>query len=323
VSHITPRNNNYGTRFPKTIAYLEDLDAKKAFDTHEGSAYYCPYCLEKERKYGVPNPKSDTVGKLHINFTKNKGYCFRCDTAVISKKDLNSLKLYLHDLNTDEKPDLDGLPVVNLSNIPPASGFSEAMEYLQSRNKAFTKKNVDLLDLRWVDTYKTVSHPIEGTVKLHRKGIMLPLRYRGQIRSYQIRYITDEPKFRFHTMEGRRLLVNLGSIPQNSAITLCEGFYDAVALACMGFPHPVAMLGKSLSALQMAQLCELTPSHVNLCLDAPALNYGLLRGLRRRLKAMESYKSWRFPGGKDPEDFLRNNSKFKYDLDKLKLNIKL
>jgi len=309
-------------RVPKTLAFLEDAgELRKAFDTAEGAAYYCPFCYEKEKKYNVPWPKPDTTGKLFINVSKNKGYCFRCNTAVVSHADYDNLKSYITDFLNDgeERVDLQNLPVVDLSGVPPASRFQEAIDYLKSRNAFFDEQNADRLDLRWVDSYRTVNHCIDGVVKLRRKGIMVPLKYRGRIRSYQIRYITDSKKFRFHTMEGKRLLTGISDIPPYSPITLCEGFYDAVALNCMGFPNPVAMLGKSPSALQIAQLQEITPYHVNLCLDEPALNYGLLRGLRRRLKTMESYKSWRFKNAKDPEDFLKANPDYRYNLDNVKL----
>jgi len=319
---MPPSTPTHSTRFPKTLAFLEDVGTlRKAFDTAEGAAYYCPFCYDKERKYGVPHPKPDTSGKLHINAKKQKGYCFRCDTALISRKDYDSLKSHINDfLNSDEELiDLQNLPVVDLSSVPPASKFGEAIDYLKSRNSFFNEQNADKFDLRWVDTYKMVNHCIDGVVKLRRKGIMLPLKYHGQIRSYQIRYITDSKSLRFHTMEGKRLLGNIADVKPYSPITLCEGFYDAVALNCMGFPNPVAILGKSLSALQMAQLQELTPCHVNLCLDEPSLNYGVLRGLRKKLKTAESYKSWKFKNAKDPEDFLRSNPDFRYNLDGFKL----
>lgn len=302
----------------KDIVYLEDLDAKMAYKSGDETIYYCPYCLEREIKSGVKDPKPDRYGKLYINMEKKKGICFRCGIIIQSKDaSLNAVDTLIANLLQKEKEhetDPNLLPPIDLKNVPYASEVSEAMEYLRGRNPAFSEKNVKFLDLRWVETHKIVKRDNEY-VRIKRTGILVPLKYKGQYRSYQIRYVTDDKKQRFHTMSGIKIIYTIGEIPKQSAITICEGVFSAIALLCLGFPNVVALLGKTPSKLQLSQLKELCPCHINLCLDSPDLNYALLKTLKKNIRTLETWKAWRFPEG-DPEDFYKaHRETFKYSLD--------
>lgn len=297
----------------KTVAYYEDVvnNAKKAFATSEGFAYYCPYCYEKELDSGVIDPKPDTSGKLYINSEHKTGICFRCNTVIVSSTKKDRLVLELNAPEQDLSI-LSNLSEIDLSSVPPAYQSDEAMQYLSSRNVSLTSVVVKKLDLRWIDTMRTVKDLLGETQQIRRTGILAPLRYRGAIRSYQIRYITTSKKSRFHTMEGKKILWMFKEPPKYSEITLAEGVYDAIALACMGFPYPVAMLGKTLTELQIAQLRELVPYRINLCLDEYIINNAMKYTLRKQLKSTESYKMWGFSGSKDPEEYYKAHPDFRY-----------
>jgi hypothetical protein len=302
-------------RFPRTIQYYEDTisQAILVYKTNSEDCYFCPYCLDKELKYNVPDPKADEHGKLYINRILKQGICFRCNTVIVNRHteensfdavmDLlqrkSSIKQYPHEL-----------PTINIDNMILAYNIPEAMAYLKERNSAFTKHSVRKLDMRWIDCWRTIKRDKEY-VKIKSQGILTPLRFQDQIKSFQIRYLTDKKKERFYTMNGTKILFQPKKIPPQSDITICEGIYDSLALLAMGYPYPVALLGKTPSKLQEYQLQELMPQHVNLCLDKTALNYSLLGNIKKTIKTIETFKSWDFYGD-DPEKFYKKNPNFKY-----------
>ena len=112
-------------------------------------------------------------------------------------------------------------------------------------------------------------------------------------------------------MDGIKLIGTVTNIQKGSEISICEGWYDMIALLCMKFPNPICLLGKEPSAFQVHQLRDLVPIKVNYCLDEPELNYGLMKSLRKQLKSVSQQKSWNFKG-LDPEEFYNKNKDFKY-----------
>jgi hypothetical protein len=293
------------------VKYIEDLKAKIAFSNSSHNIYYCPYCLDRERDNKVRDPKPDTCGKLYIHKVKKQGICFRCNTIVVSKEDkMDMFDLFLHTTALEETVNVADLPTIDIDDIPPAYEVTEAMEYLTKRNPVFTPSIVKNLDLRWVETVRSTADGVRR-LKSTKRGILTPLRHKGDIKSYQIRYITNEKKHRFHTMQGIRLIASIGDIPRHTSISICEGFYDAVALLSMGFPNPVALLGSKPSKFQLSQLKEMIPYHINLCLDDHVLNSNLLKLLKKSIKTIETSKIWTFDG-KDPEEHFKRNKGFRY-----------
>lgn len=306
----------------RTIAYYEDLDIPVNPSSHKQLRINCPFCYDKERDSGVKTPKPDRHKSLALNTETLKGYCHRCDTVIISHKDEGKLNLGLENDEEENAINPKFLPDIDITKIPMAYENEKAMEYLKNRNIVFTPNIVKKLDFRYIETGKVVNDILEGPKQIKLLGILAPLKYNGRVKSYQIRYITNNKKFRFHTMEGKKLLYSAKPLPVFNEITICEGVYDAIACMAMGFPNVTALLGKTPSKLQMEQLKEIAPYKVNLCLDEPDLNYTLLRVLRRGIKTLERYKSWKFKGYKDPEEFYKANKDFRFNTDK-KLELKL
>lgn len=303
-------------RFPKTLKRVAKLESTLIKKTLTHDIYLCPFCYEKELKYDVKDPKPDTTGKLYIETNRNRGYCFRCCTVVFTNWSiLSSFDNLVNILQDDltQNIDIDDLPEINLSGFQGAFEIDEAMQYLLNRNPAFNKNNVRKLNLKWIDNIISIfDGSLNEWVRMRRKGILTPLTHKGLIKSYQIRYITEDKKHRFHTMDGVKLISVINDIPLGSEISICEGFYDQVALLCMGFPNPVAVLGKFPSDFQVHQLRNLVPIKVNLCMDEESINYSLGRWIKSKLRSVSSTKNWKFDA-KDPEEFYVRNQKFRYN----------
>lgn len=307
----------------RTYVVVDEFSGKKAFSTTTHDVYYCPYCLQKEIDSGVRDPKPDTSGKLYIHKEKHVGLCFRCNTVVLPARNIDDAFSNLCDSLTND-PSLDineslVMPDVNLEAFSDASEIPEAMAWFKKRNKFFTKNYIKNADLRYY-CQELIDHNGKSYFK---KGIVAPMIWKDHIKSYQIRYWTDDHAHRFHTNNGLKLLYIPLPIEPYCELTICEGVYDAHALLMMGFPNVVACLGKSLSLLQLLQLRELLPHTVNFCLDDYQCNGGIAKGLKKKVKTIENYRFFNFPDfsnmdALDPEEFLMKYEDFDYYKKQLK-----
>lgn len=307
-------------RFPKTVKRVNKLDAKDTGrTTSQGhKIYFCPFCYDKEVKYGVKDPKPDTTGKLYILESKNHGFCQRCLTAVFTNWTIENSFQKLADLVLDHYTPLDlrleNLPNIDLDSYGSAADEDWATEYLFGRNPALTPAMIRKLGLKAFSTYIGTKDEKGEFKRILRQGVLTPLVYKGETKSYQIRYLTKEKKFRFHTMDGIKLLYSITEIPQLSEITIVEGVFDLIGALGLGFPNIVALLGKTPSPYQLEQLKELCPTRINLFLDNPGLNSGLAKTLRKQIRSITKQKVWCFKWGQgdwlDPEEYFVR-SKFK------------
>jgi hypothetical protein len=164
---------------------------------------------------------------------------------------------------------------------------------------------IDKYNLRWFSREVSIKDVSGEYYSTTRNGIIAPMSWMGEVKSYQIRYFTSEKSMRFHTMDGVKLLYFTTTPEMGDDITLCEGIYDAHACHIMGFPNPVALLGKSLTNLQSNQLRNLCPRRLHLCLDDYICNGELAKGLRKKLPTLMDIKFYSWKGEKDPEEYLR------------------
>src|SRR5215510_9975562 len=77
----------------RTVKYYEDLSIPDAPATKGEIRMNCPFCYDKEMKYGISDPKPDRHNSMSINRETMKGYCHRCDTAIVSRKAEEQLRL--------------------------------------------------------------------------------------------------------------------------------------------------------------------------------------------------------------------------------------
>jgi DNA primase len=97
------------------------------------------------------------------------------------------------------------------------------------------------------------------------------------------------------------------TVGQLEELTICEGVFDAIALAIMGFPNPVAILGDKLTPLQMWDIRHLVPTttKIYLCLDDVERSRYTQKLVKKFIPCVEEteiFATWS-PFG-DPEEWL-------------------
>lgn len=303
-------NNHTEHELPRTLVKLNKLDAElvKSTQNDEERVYKCPLCVEKRKLYGK-KPTPDLLGKLYINVEKEMGLCFRCNTIVIIGYSINNAieKLAKTFESMINQIDPYGLPDINIESYKSAVEVPEAMEYLRKRNPFISSSLIKLLDMRWYQKIKKFTDDKTGKIKIiNRRGILTPIKFKinGELRikSFQIRFLTEDKKFRFYTLDGVKSIYCLSSISEGSKITLVEGIFDAIAADLLGYPFPVAILGKSISKFQISQLRELVPSEINLALDTKQCNLSVYKTVRNQIPSCGRIKKIDLKG-LDPEEF--------------------
>lgn len=110
------------------------------------------------------------------------------------------------------------------------------------------------------------------------------------------------PKYRYPTgTDMGRLLFNY-SADQRSALVLCEGALDAIALWNVGI-DAMAIYGSRLSSYQLALIAKVDPTYVYLCFDQDKAGYQATREAERALKhCLTDVLSWPKGWGKDIDE---------------------
>lgn len=160
----------------------------------------------------------------------------------------------------------------------------------------------------------------DGSVgEYFRERVMFPITdRRGRVIAFGARTLGDgQPKYLnspdtpvFH--KGQ-VLFNLAQArePAGKAneVVVAEGYMDVIALTRGGIPQAVAPLGTALTEAQIEELWKLAEEPV-LCFDGDAAGQrAAARAADRALSILKPGRSLRFallPGGKDPDDILRD-----------------
>jgi hypothetical protein len=146
------------------------------------------------------------------------------------------------------------------------------------------------------------------------KGVVVPFWYREALVKFQTRFLyKTDPKY--YTSIGQKPFYSPHQLfkpryfdrQAYEEITLCEGVFDAIALACMGYAAPLAMLGKTVSEFQVHLLRLLSPRCLVAALDERQLSKDLAIRLRQhRIPSVEEVKI-RTPWSRyqqDPEEYM-------------------
>lgn len=189
----------------------------------------------------------------------------------------------------------------------PESGFAlvNHLKKLGYTNNELTQADVARLSQK--------GHPYDR----YRGRVMFPIfDLRGNVAAFGGRVLTDEkPKYIntsdtpvYHKSSGL-FAMNLAKNTQSRQLILAEGYMDVIALHQAGFSNAIASLGTSLTQEQ-ARIIRRYADEVVICYDSdeagqkatqraiPILKEG---GLRVKVVTV--------PGGKDPDEFMRNYGK--------------
>lgn len=270
--------------------------------------YFCPACPEKRGK-------PDKEGKLYWNVRKQLGYCFKCGTSFFPENEEGTR------LDKDEiewKNAMDSLlrhyPDTIFEDVVfPTEVAFDFSELTTDLLRALKKRNPFLLSLKDCLGFRAWTG--------RDTGIVIPFIYRGKICKFQCRFVTrsgaplpKDDKMKYYTSPGPKPLYSpyhifgdFHTVGQKEELTICEGVFDAIALAIMGFPNPVAILGDKLTPLQMWDIRHLVPTttKIYLCLDDVERSRYTQKLVKKFIPCVEEteiFATW--SPFKDPEEWL-------------------
>lgn len=277
--------------------------------------YYCPVCPDKRGK-------EDKDGKLYWNIIKQRGYCFKCQTSFYPEGS---------EVGQLDKEELEYQAAIGtLSRVAGETTEFDNIEYPIEVHFDFPELTPDLL--RYLKNRNPFLIPLKDVLGIRAwkgrdTGVVVPFLYKGKICKFQNRFVTKNGKplakndgMKYYTSPGPKPLYcpfhifnDFKTVGRVDELTICEGVFDAIALAIMGFPNPVAILGDRLTPLQMWDIRHINNAiitKVNVCLDDEERNQTIVKVIRKTIPTIEetkTYASWR--PGKDPEEYLVANLK--------------
>lgn len=276
-----------------TLDSLVPVDGKS--ENKNSYIFYCPYCIEKVGK-------KDITGKLYLYKSTLTGVCFRCNTHITIKADIDSdfdfSGLTFKRLQQQIIQDTDILPydeAINISKLQPWYSNTQIFDYLLNERGYHIFQAADRCQFKVFNSKDRI-------------GVFIPYFMNDTIVSYQIRYLAG--KGRYWTRPGKRFLYTPGGLqlkPINE-ITICEGVFDSIALEYLGYPIPIAVCGSALSTLQLNTIKELAPEIVNIALDDYNLSNEMLKVLKKELALVERFQIINF-NKKDPDDYVKEQIK--------------
>lgn len=232
--------------------------------------------------------------KFYINMEKLKSHCFVCSWSVrfprLIKKAAGILK---------PKPkETEDLPI----EIP---GFDPRVQSMHGDKIAALQKRgmgrMDWFKLGWG----------ESSDKKFEGRIIIPIRENGQIMSHVARSVDGRaPKElsgpnRSHFFYGYDYYQY--HFTRNEQVILVEGIFDQIKIASFGFPC-LALMGSSISDIQIGKLLKLKPSKVILMMDGDDAGRKATKTIQARLgKRMNpmNIQMIYLPEGKDPDQLSR------------------
>lgn len=277
--------------------YMVDLDqltpGRSDNDGKKEMLFFCPAC-EYE---GEPNSRNT----MYFNTIKLEGWCHRCKSKFIlySDKPMEQILLELEIRKISHKHN-SGEQEVRLKSIPafpyeamfsPPSDFCK--KYLASRNPLLTGLE-DALMIR----------------EMPGVGVSVPIWFDDRIISYNLRYYQPMGKMKYFIPEGSKYVYSpnraLSRGADFSEITLCEGYFDAIAATLDGYPNPLAVQGLHLTEVQARIIGKFFPDKCRVYLDKLKLSWDLLRSARGKLKTVSQFEV--VPTyGDDPEEIMMSN----------------
>lgn len=285
------------------MACLESTGYKSE-SGHE--AFYCPFCVVKR------GPDHPSKGRLYYTDQKKMGICFQCNTVVYPEGafvDESESELFyaigaLRD-KLERKVGINAMPEIKYDFEPLND---ELKIYLRDERHPLTLPLIDILHLDGFYGYKD-------------KGIVFPFFERGKIIKFQVRFTKPKEmkdpktgkvrKMKYYTSPGPKPLYSPTHVLMNykllreDTVTICEGSFDALALLILGYPNPLAVLGSSITPMQIMQLRGLLPSNAFICMDEKSISYAIRDQLRGTVPSLSDFLIQDF-GGSDPEEYLKS-----------------
>lgn len=249
---------------------------------------YGKYTLRKggqELIFSCPNCHR---AKFEVNIKKNVYHCFRCGVAGKVWLEAGGGGRFYTEFTRETKVKDDTLKL----DIKPPS--PEMTAYLESRG--VTWRRAEIIGAGGVSNWKFA----------HR--VVVPIVEEGRLVAASARAINDEikPKEIF-VGEKSNVLYNLDCMNKWRNVVVTEGIFDAESVIRAGF-NAVAILGSSMSEVQMGKLLAKRPFEVLLMLDNDEAGREgarrIFKNMKARFRGFIGMVHWKknvmFSGWKDP-----------------------
>jgi 5S rRNA maturation endonuclease (ribonuclease M5) len=282
--------------------HIEIVDISTLEPFHKGREEWRFNCFVCEEVRG----KKDTDGKFYWNVAKQKGFCHKCHTAFYPENE---------EVEANEEYELKQA----------SEFFSQKNDILSRydnlefpREISFDFPDVNDEDIQYLKARNPFLIPLRHVLGLRGwrgrdKGVILPFIYERKIVKFQTRFYIrkDWKRGKYYTLNGPKppyspmhILDTFKCIGEKE-ITLCEGVFDAIALAIMGFNNPLAVLGDTITPLQEYIIRRLVPYRIVVALDDWDRSMAVKKHLHKYIPSVEEvHIHCKWGMYKDPEEFL-------------------
>lgn len=258
-------------------------------DSNDEELRLCPCC----EHLGEPNSRAT----FYWSTVKLSGICHRCHSIFIPLSDKTpeqiQLELAVRGLvkthSTESYRKMSTVPAINYTQLfNPLSDYGK--EYIRNRNPLLQGLE-DILEMR----------------ELPDVGIAVPMYFKDRIISYTMRLYNPTTRMKYFIPPGDKYLYSpfksLKGIGSIDKFSLCEGFFDCLAMAFMGFNNPMSVQGSFLTLTQARMISQFFPSECLCYLDKTELSEQLKRSVINNVKCISKVSVVRSVGF-DPEETL-------------------
>lgn len=299
--------------------------------SNEKGIFHCFGCGEGGDAIGFIMKKNNLNYPEAIRFLADKLGIF-LDTGEIDKEKYNyrkklleinnESKLYFfHNILTKDTPRIylkdRGIHNENINKflLGYADGSRDGL-YKYLLNKGYNEEDMMELGLIKKSQYD------DGYYDTYRDRLMFPLLdtrknivgFGGRtLTDSKAKYINSPESLVYHKGSNIYGVSNLGNIHKNNKILLVEGYMDVISLSNYGVDYSIACLGTALTENQ-AKLMLRYNKNIYICYDGDSA------GIKATERAIEIFKKLdisprivQIPDGKDPDDYIREYGKSKFE----------
>jgi len=271
--------------------------------------FLCPNCDDKKGKFGV-------------NVETSWCNCWRCGLKGGAFSLLRKRGIKIRHYKARKR-------LVQTEELLPVPQFIPGyVDWFKRADSATVKRGIDYFHERNIN-HRQVEWGVSTDPALSFR-VVFPVRYRGEIVSYQARSVlqgvsakTVSGSSKKGWVQTSKLLYRYDSQPKNDNVVICEGPADAVRV------QGVALFGSTVSPAQRLLLSSLKPDRLTIFLDSDAREKANkvavdLFGVARQTAIVE------YEDGEEgdpcslsePEDKIENAMVFKYKTDLLRWILK-
>lgn len=230
---------------PGFLDTLQDIRVPFRKGSREGDYNVCcPFCIDK-------GETADTRFRLGVNILTGYGHCFNCEW-----RSREAPKWVLWKLGSDVPVDRE--EVKKEETVKEKIELPEDFQLLHKLKKwdipEYYAKKYLLKRGFTVEDMKRYKFGVT-LIKKYAYRIVMPVRWRGQLKGLVCRDFTGNADVRYLNTRGDKYLWNMPAfIKYGDLLVLSEGIFKAIAIEKAMGVHSAALLGHSITAQQLKQL---------------------------------------------------------------------